>query len=742
MISVSIQDIRPNPQDTSNFYLANIYQTLASQQNTSNSPPASPPTFSPPNYAVWVNKLWFLSLVISLTCALLATLLQQWARRYLRITQPRYSLHKRARFRAFFYEGVEKALLPWVVDALPTLLHISLFLFFGGLAVFLCHVHLTIFKSVLSWIGVCTALYGYFTVMPIFRHDSPYNTPLSSPLWHIVAGIPYVVFRFHQWLAVVFRFRWWLDVVFRFRWWLNDVFRLGLWLDNIVFRFRLRLWLAFVIDFRETYGRFLNLEDRYCKMFVQGMLRTVGQTALNSPSEIDARALMWTFDTLDEDQELERFFSGLPDFRSSNVVDDPLPLLGPFRREKLSEAVAGLFDRTFSSDLLPESVKNRRAIICARALDVEFLSDLSYDHIMRRILFGDECRELQTTKFGHIVRGWGSSGEESTAIMRQAIVTGIIAKVQQRDGSWFSLASNELDIAEPVLRDYAAHGDSLSLAILVHITRQHFNLFKEPFWPAFWNFLEAASKFNVRDTSPELQHEFCALWNEIVLKAQNDNDWGMTYNILGKIRNIYITLHQDTDSALTRFSSSTADDDYILFVPFSYPVCRVPGHIHDGSVSAAFSPAVLSGDAAPVTASIPDEPSSSVSVPLHNTADVRHPHNEKSIPGPILSTRQSAMIENLSIPTTSLDLVTACVIQGGIEMSTKTMPLSTIESSALASRPISNISTLSPGDVAIQNVTDRKTPSAFSASPSPAHVLSIGPLLSSNSLTKSDHHLP
>ncbi|KAH9026898.1 hypothetical protein EDB85DRAFT_2148839 [Lactarius pseudohatsudake] len=26
LISVSIQDIRPNPQDTSNFYLANIYR--------------------------------------------------------------------------------------------------------------------------------------------------------------------------------------------------------------------------------------------------------------------------------------------------------------------------------------------------------------------------------------------------------------------------------------------------------------------------------------------------------------------------------------------------------------------------------------------------------------------------------------------------------------------------------------------------------------------------------------------
>ncbi|KAF8257263.1 hypothetical protein EI94DRAFT_1818438 [Lactarius quietus] len=106
LISVSIQDIRQNPQDTSNFYLSNIYRTMA-DPNISSSLPSSPPPFSPPNHAIWVNSLWFLSLVISITCALLATLLQQWARRYLKVTQPRYSPHRRSRIRAFFAEGVD-----------------------------------------------------------------------------------------------------------------------------------------------------------------------------------------------------------------------------------------------------------------------------------------------------------------------------------------------------------------------------------------------------------------------------------------------------------------------------------------------------------------------------------------------------------------------------------------------------------------------------------------------------------
>ncbi|KAH9010679.1 hypothetical protein EDB85DRAFT_1901773 [Lactarius pseudohatsudake] len=156
LLSVSIQDIQPNPQDTSNFYLANIYQTVTdpNRSNISSPLPSSPPPFSPPNYAVWVNALWFMSLVISISCALLAALLQQWARRYLTVTQPCYGLHKRARIRTFFFEGTGKGFLS-NIGGMPTLLlHESLFLFFVGLVVFLWNVNLTIFKLVVSWVSV------------------------------------------------------------------------------------------------------------------------------------------------------------------------------------------------------------------------------------------------------------------------------------------------------------------------------------------------------------------------------------------------------------------------------------------------------------------------------------------------------------------------------------------------------------------------------------------------------------
>ncbi|KAH9056360.1 hypothetical protein EDB87DRAFT_1238152 [Lactarius vividus] len=260
LVAISIQDLRPNSQDTSAFYLQNIYQLL-SDPNRSNptipSTPANPPAFSPPTYAVWVNTLWFLSLAISLTCGLLATLLQQWARRYIKITQTRYSPHKRARIRAFFAEGIEKLHLPWAVEALPTLLHLSLFLFFAGLLIFLFNINHTVF-------GVVTC---------------PYYAPLSLSAWFLVCGILYVITKL---LSLLFM--------------------------KCTGYYDLKLH---------------DLQFRFWRWLQDGIGGAAEDAALKRSSEIDGRSFQWMVDSLDEDHELEQFFAGIPGFFKSTVIKDP-----------------------------------------------------------------------------------------------------------------------------------------------------------------------------------------------------------------------------------------------------------------------------------------------------------------------------------------------------------------------------------------------------------------------------------
>ncbi|KAF8266150.1 hypothetical protein EI94DRAFT_232050 [Lactarius quietus] len=137
-VGLTFQDLKPDPQDISNFYLANIYQLqlLASPNGSQLTVPTSlpnPPAFSPPASAVWVNSLWFLSLVISITCALFAILLQQWARLYLTTYHPRHTLLKEARIRELLAEGINKFRLPLIAHALRALHHLSFFLFLGDL---------------------------------------------------------------------------------------------------------------------------------------------------------------------------------------------------------------------------------------------------------------------------------------------------------------------------------------------------------------------------------------------------------------------------------------------------------------------------------------------------------------------------------------------------------------------------------------------------------------------------------
>ena len=61
--------------------------------------------------------------------------------------------------RAFYADGVEKMHIPWAVEGLPTLLHLSLFLFFGGLAIFLLNVDEEVFICVVSWIGLFSTVW-------------------------------------------------------------------------------------------------------------------------------------------------------------------------------------------------------------------------------------------------------------------------------------------------------------------------------------------------------------------------------------------------------------------------------------------------------------------------------------------------------------------------------------------------------------------------------------------------------
>ncbi|TFL00899.1 hypothetical protein BDV98DRAFT_494336, partial [Pterulicium gracile] len=118
--------------------LVEVHRALATGTNTidvarSTLTLASPSSTSSPDR--WVSGMWFVSLTVSLSTALLSVLVKQWIQAFVSpVSGPPLT---QARIRHFRYMGVEKWHVPLIVGLLPTLLHLALFLFFIGLVVLL-----------------------------------------------------------------------------------------------------------------------------------------------------------------------------------------------------------------------------------------------------------------------------------------------------------------------------------------------------------------------------------------------------------------------------------------------------------------------------------------------------------------------------------------------------------------------------------------------------------------------------
>jgi hypothetical protein len=587
------QSLQPSAQDTSTFYLAAIAQILAASNAslTASLPPAppNPSAFRPPRSAVWFNALWFSSLVISLTCALLATSLQQWARRYVRVTQPpRYSPHKRARIRAFFAEGIEKLHLPWAVEALPALLHVSVFLFFAGLVIFLSAVHHTVFSIVLWCVGLCVGLYLCVTLLPILRHDSPYYTPLTTVAWFCTTGVSWLVLRALRTVASELHGRRLVS------------------LDG---------WYKISV-----------IEHRQSKRFFRGFTRDTENIALRLSPDIDVRGLSWTFNSLEEDHELEEFLAGIPDFLSSHEVPNPANILkGVIDRAPAMAYTVFLFiERTFSSGLVSEAIQERRKNVYMKALDlvtpllpVTFYQALHFwesDHNPTVHIF-------RSLDFWLLAEAHSHDDDPDVAISAQCMAAAIATGVQERDQHWFHIVMRQLDISEDDLRTYLAHGDSVLLANLIHIVERlappHNNAeYTLSLDGLIRHTLRIARNFNTAGTLPELQDRFCTLWNRIAFMAHDgalsEVERRYARTILRVVRTVYLALHDGTDSRPTAFSSSTQSLDPVLWDDASYPICLTLAHHHHAPLpdSRSFVLDDLKGDAIPMRTS-PDRITSS-----------------------------------------------------------------------------------------------------------------------------------
>jgi hypothetical protein len=480
-----------------------------------------------------------LSLVISLTCALFAILLQQWARLYLTTYHTRHTLLKKARIREFLAEGVNDHHLPFVACALRALHHLSFFLFLAGLAVLLSNTHHTVFAVVNSWVWLLPAAYMWVTIVPVFWDNSPYSTPLSPLIWYMTLTS----------LAVP--------------------------------RFISRLkCLGF------DFSSWKRLEEVYRRRRSQGMAKAAEETAETRSQVLDQHALVWTFKTLSEDQELERFITGIPSFCSSEAIQDPLSCLASLANNGLTQALFSLMHRTLTSNLVSELTKQRRIRACTKSLDAAAPVLVSWRTLRRVFVEWDGL--LGSLDFGRSVLGIiGNSGDDPrTGFCAQCIVSVVIARSQE-DGGWSGLATALLGISDDTLFRYNIGGrNNVRLATLIFIIRQvvrsRFDRHSALFNVSSRTLEELLLNIDVPRASSELQQDFCGLWNELVHTARDSaevHERSTATEILRRIRRCYIAFHENTDPSIPIAFYETANDhDSILSLGTAYPLCGVESH--------------------------------------------------------------------------------------------------------------------------------------------------------------------
>ena len=150
-------------------------------QNSTSGPYVAP-VFSSPPYAVAVNALFFSSLGIVLVAAFLCMLVKGWIRELDRKLQGIPDLEKRAVIKELREQGLARWRLPEMITILPSLIHISLVLFFIGLALYLLQVHPLPAFLCIAIFGLGVLVYFLSIIISAVDDFAPFRSMYSRAL--------------------------------------------------------------------------------------------------------------------------------------------------------------------------------------------------------------------------------------------------------------------------------------------------------------------------------------------------------------------------------------------------------------------------------------------------------------------------------------------------------------------------------------------------------------------------------
>ncbi|KAI5830305.1 hypothetical protein K523DRAFT_351751 [Schizophyllum commune Tattone D] len=154
------------PEDTSAEYLRQILALLSNTTVPSITRSSGRPPI-PDDIIDFINGLWFSSLTLSLSSALIGIVSKQWLREYLR--DAGRSQRTNLAVRQVKFQGLTRWCVRGVITSIPLLLQTALFLFLAGVVYLLWHIQQKIALVITILGALITVFFIVTTVMPAIQ---------------------------------------------------------------------------------------------------------------------------------------------------------------------------------------------------------------------------------------------------------------------------------------------------------------------------------------------------------------------------------------------------------------------------------------------------------------------------------------------------------------------------------------------------------------------------------------------
>lgn len=175
------QALQPNNSQETICLLSQLLSPGVPTQPSSPFCPGPYPA-TPSEATVRSNILLFISFFLSMMSVLACALIQQWCREYMTCAHYRGVPSKRGRVRTYLFQGFHQFHMRGFVKGVHVILHVSVFLFFCGVSVYLHSVYPRV--GMIAWYCtfVLAVVYITFSIFPLIIRNCPFHTALTSPL--------------------------------------------------------------------------------------------------------------------------------------------------------------------------------------------------------------------------------------------------------------------------------------------------------------------------------------------------------------------------------------------------------------------------------------------------------------------------------------------------------------------------------------------------------------------------------